>query len=177
MWVRVPNQNCSLSAATWPFLWKNCFIDRRSSHPAMTTPMANLAVWPGFARGEKKPKDKTMLNDKWLMTNGGAFVAGATPDFMVTESTIKSEANLASQMWLKHPAYKITLASLQKGADANNDGVIDHDEFKGLLASSGYTGSSADALFASIDSDGDGKLTEAEIKMLSQGSSTLQSAG
>ena len=80
-------------------------------------------------------------------------------------------------MWLKHPAYKMTLASTQKGVDANNDGLIDKDEFKDLLAASGYKGAAAAALFASIDKDGDGTLTEAEIKLLSQGSSTLQSSG
>ena len=45
-----------------------------------------------------------------------------------------------------------------------------------LLANAGYKGSAA-AIFAQIDADGDGQLTEAEIKLLSQGSATLQSAG
>ena len=39
----------------------------------------------------------------------------------------------------------------------------------------GYRGDQSAALFAQIDADGDGKLTEAEIKVLSQGKATLQS--
>ena len=54
-------------------------------------------------------------------------------------------------------------------------GLIDRDEFKALLDVAGYRGDQSAALFAQIDADGDGKLTEAEIKVLSQGKATLQS--
>lgn len=45
----------------------------------------------------------------------------------------------------------------------------DREEFKKLLEASGYTGTEANALFAKIDKDGSGGLTQAEIKFLSQG--------
>ena len=148
----------------------------------MTTPMSSLAIWPGFRTAQQKDASKKqatpgMGNDRWLMTNGGAFIEGVTPDFKVTEQTAAADAQLAANMWLKHPAYKMTLVSTQAGADADNDGLIDKEEFKALLSAAGYKGGSAQALFAQIDADGDGKLTDAEIKLLSQGSSTLQSSG
>ena len=127
-------------------------------------------MWPGFARSPKA-KDSTnalLTNHKWLSS-------GTTPDFVVTPEMIEADAHLTSQMWVKHPAYKVSLPTLQKEADANDDGVIDADEFKAMLQSSGYKSVSAAALFSSIDADGDGKLTEAEIKMLHQGGATLTS--
>ena len=42
-----------------------------------------------------------------------------------------------------------------------------------LLKESGYGGSAYAQLFARIDADGDGKLTEAEIKLLSQGKAEM----
>jgi hypothetical protein len=149
----------------------------------MTTPLSSLAIWPGFAKDTKpvRPLDRsaalTGSNDKWLTTNGGAFVEGATPDFVVSGETVQADAALAAKMWLKHPSYKMTLAATQQGVDVNNDGLIDKDEFKELLAASGYRGAAAAELFRQMDKDGDGTLTEAEIKLLSQGSATLQSSG
>ena len=89
----------------------------------------------------------------------------------------QADAALAAKMWRKHPSYKMTLAATQQGVDVNNDGLIDKDEFKELLAASGYRGAAAAELFRQMDKDGDGTLTEAEIKLLSQGSATLQSSG
>ena len=143
----------------------------------MTTPMSSLAVWPGFATKKKDTQTRKSWgdNDKWLTTNGGVFVNGVTPDFQISEEVVAADAKVYSQMWLKHPAYKVTLASSQKDADKDGDGMIDQNEFDTLMASSGFTGSNTAALFASIDADGDGVLTAAEIKKLSQGSDTLGS--
>ena len=91
----------------------------------------------------------------------------------MTPASVQKEANTTANMWLRHPAYKMTLAALQKGADADGDGLIDAEEFKTLLKDSGYGGAAYASLFARIDADGDGKLTEAEIKLLSQGATTL----
>ena len=140
--------------------------------------MANLAIWPGFARAKKgnsTTQNALSANDKWLMTNGGAFVPGATPDFKVTRETTEADAQLFAQMWLKHPAYRMMLPSTHKAADTDGDGQISAEEFKTMLSDSGYTGASAASIFQQIDKDGDGQLTEAEIKMLSQGSDTLVS--
>ena len=130
-------------------------------------------VWPGFARksapnNNLRAGDETTGNEKWLS-------GGPIPDFEVTAETINDEARLAAKLWIRHPAYKMTLASSQKGADADGDGVIDQQEFRDLLAQSGYKGTNVNNIFAEIDADGDGKLTEAEIKLLSQGKATLQS--
>jgi len=136
----------------------------------MSSPHAT--VWPGFVkRATTDDGSRTraaMSNDKWLRGEAG-------PAFEVTPATSASDGKGVAQVWMRHPAYKMTLASSQRGADANDDGVIDHDEFRSLLSSSGYTGSKAAELFAKIDADGDGKLTEAEIKQLSQGQATLKS--
>lgn len=152
----------------------------------MSSSFGNMAIWPGFRKNGMPEKNVGPLgrgaaltgqNDKWLLTNGGAFVEGATPDFVVDNAMVEKDAAITAQMWLQHPAYKMTLAATQKGVDANNDGLIDKNEFKDLLAASGYKGAAAADLFAQIDKDGDGTLTEAEIKLLSQGSVTLKSAG
>ena len=109
-----------------------------------------------------------MSNHHFLSTN--SFL-----DIKVTQATAEEDARCAKNMWLRHPANKMTLAAVQKDVDANNDGLIDQDEFRSLLGVAGYTGGNADALFSQIDADGDGKLTEAEIKILSQGKDTLAS--
>ena len=54
-------------------------------------------------------------------------------------------------------------------ADADGGGTIDTTEFATLLARAGggaTSSSDAAALFAAIDADGDGELTEDEIKQL-----------
>ena len=147
----------------------------------MTSSWSSLAVWPGFARAKKDHgqfmERVSWTNDKWLRgTSGGKFVDGATPDFKATKESTASDAALAAKQWLGHPAYKMTLASTQKSVDLDNDGLIDRQEFRALMEASGYRGARADELFQKID-DGDGKLTRAELKKLSQGSSTLQSKG
>ena len=134
--------------------------------------ISSTRVWPGFAKDTRDTKENrtqaAMSNHKFLTTN-------QQPDFKVTRADVEADAHVTSQMWLKHPAYKMTLASVQQGADADNDGLINAQEFRDLLDASGYTGAGAAALFSQIDADGDGQLTEAEIKMLSQGKATLTS--
>ena len=131
----------------------------------------NSGVWPGFRKVVKSNEDQKlagMSNDKWLR-------GGEPPDFVVTPEVVAHHAAVTASMWIKHPAYKMTLASVQQGVDANNDGLIDTEEFKALLEAAGYKGGGAAALFAQIDADGDGTLTEAEIKLLSQDQATLTS--
>eukprot|EP00325_Prymnesiales_sp_UTEX-LB-985_P028017 CAMPEP_0174728578 /NCGR_PEP_ID=MMETSP1094-20130205/51969_1 /TAXON_ID=156173 /ORGANISM="Chrysochromulina brevifilum, Strain UTEX LB 985" /LENGTH=115 /DNA_ID=CAMNT_0015930529 /DNA_START=25 /DNA_END=372 /DNA_ORIENTATION=+ len=107
-----------------------------------------------------------MVNDPWLSTR-------TFPDFKVTASTISTDAKIAAGMWLNHPAYTMTLSASRQAADTNQDGMIDRQEFRSLMQNSGYKGSSADVIFQSIDKDGDGKLTESEIRYLSQGQRML----
>jgi hypothetical protein len=55
-------------------------------------------------------------------------------------------------------------------ADSDGGGTIDKSEFGALLAASGGLGKEADvnSLFAEMDKDGDGELTEEEIKALKE---------
>lgn len=135
-------------------------------------PMASsVRVWPGFAT---KKKDNFLPGFGPITHTAGGKSDGYL-DFTATKEKIEADAKLTADMWIRAPPNKMTLASVQTGVDANNDGLIDTDEFKQLLQASGYKGGNADAIFAQIDADGDGTLTEAEIKLLSQGSSTLKS--
>ena len=86
----------------------------------------------------------------------------------VTDDTIVDNASSTAAAWMKHPANKMQLPSLQKHHDTDGDGLIDKDEFKTLLADAGAAGADASALFNAMDVDGDGVLTEAEIKALGQ---------
>ena len=126
--------------------------------------VAAMAVWPGYATAKKQTTDLNagMSNHKWLVSN-------TTPNFKVTYAATVADASTAANMWLKHPAYKMTLASTLSTADANQDGQIDRREFASLLSTAGYKGSSAETLFAQLDKDGDGSLTAGELKFLSQG--------
>ena len=142
----------------------------------MTTPMSSLAVWPGFATKKKDTQTRKSWgdNDKWLTTNGGVFVNGVTPDFQISEEVVAADAKVYSQMWLKHPAYKVTLASSQKDADKDGDGMIDQNEFDTLMASSGFTGSNTAALFASIDADGGKPLVLSSSMAIVRAASTRE---
>ena len=134
--------------------------------------MPGYSTFPAFALAAERDRVASKINGNLsLRTNDSEsfLVSGQPASFKVTKETADSDAQLAAQMWLKHPAYKMTLASSRKDADVNNDGLIDQQEFRDLLQSTGYHGGNSDALFAKIDADGDGKLTEAEIKFLSQG--------
>ena len=78
--------------------------------------MASRTVWPGFVKVKKidHRMSVAMANDKWL-------TGGPLPDFERTNATTEKEAQVAADMWLRHPAYKMTLAAVQQGVDANND--------------------------------------------------------
>ena len=84
-----------------------------------------------------------------------------------TDNAIAEEATSVAQAWLSHPANKMQLPSLQKMHDVDGDGLTNRDEFKELLKAVGQGGDS-DLLFSQMDADGDGVLTEAEIKALGQ---------
>ena len=73
-------------------------------------------MWPGFVKVKKidHRMSVAMANDKWL-------TGGPLPDFERTNATTEKEAQVAADMWLRHPAYKMTLAAVQQGVDANND--------------------------------------------------------
>jgi len=95
--------------------------------------------------------------------------ARATAPFeSVTNATIARAATGTAAAWLAHPSNKMQLPSLHKEHDADGDGVVSSDEFTSLLKAAGSS-SNANALFAAMDVDGDGFLTEAEIKALGQG--------
>ena len=81
--------------------------------------------------------------------------------------TLVADATSTAAAWLKHPANKMQLPSIQKEYDADGDGVTNKSEFQVLLKA---VGSNADAsiLFDAMDADGDGFLSEAEIKALGQ---------
>ena len=68
---------------------------------------------------------------------------------------------------MRNPANKMQLPSIQNECDADGDGLTDKAEFEEMLRAAG---SNADSklLFAQMDKDGDGVLTEAEIKALGQ---------
>ena len=59
-------------------------------------------------------------------------------------------------------------AALLRQSDIDGDGKTSKEEFRMLLKAAG-SGSNADILFDQMDADGDGILTEAEIKALGQG--------
>lgn len=146
---------------------------------ALTIGMAEfqaLRLWPGYVTTPKKPAHvlhASMSNHKWLVSGvGGHHSAIDTlPDFKVTPSTAASDARVTAGSWVRHPSYKITLLGTQKMVDANNDGLIDRNEFTSLLRSSGYMGDNMNALWATLDKDNSGHITAGELKLLSQGKS------
>ena len=99
----------------------------------------------------------------WLTT-------GETPSFKVTPDSIKSDADQTAKMWMSHPAYRMTLTSMQKQFDTDGDG-IERDEFAEMLKAAGSK-ASAEALFASLDADGDGvrQLVSSLVSLLSMSS-------
>ena len=127
-----------------------------------------MSTWPGFNR--KKTTNYLPGFGPITSRNTAEIV-----DFELTSDVVQADAEQTAKIWMRATQNKMTLSSVRKGADANNDGLIDASEFKALMAASGYKGSAQDRLFAQIDQDGDGVLTEAEIKLLSQGSATLKS--
>lgn len=82
---------------------------------------------------------------------------------------------LAYKSWLHSTTSNNTLVKMQKKenfelADADGGGTIDKSEFGALLAAAGEEGDTSDmmALFAEMDKDGDGELTQDEIKALQE---------
>ena len=71
----------------------------------------------------------------------------------------------AARLWKSSPHNNMTLASSIAGADANDDGEIDREEFAILAAMNGGI-NKAEALFRQLDKDGDGKLTRQELENL-----------
>ena len=83
-----------------------------------------------------------------------------------TELAVEEAGGIA-KAWLKHPANKLQLPSLQKEHDTDGDGVTNREEFAHLLKAAGAS-ANADILFTAMDTDGDGVLTAEEIKALGQ---------
>ena len=154
-----------------------CAHTRRSFRPVSSEARAAMynamRVWPGYNRSPAKSNFLPGFGPITITPEDAE--ANANADFAVTAEQIEADALIVANMWKRAPANKMTLSAVQDGVDANNDGLIDADEFKALLAAGGYKGGGAAGIFAAIDADGDGVLTEAEIKKLSQGSATLQS--
>lgn len=136
-----------------------------------------MSTFPAFALAKQRDTYARSVNGLASESTKSWLDTGVLPSFQVTSDSVEADAKLAAKMWINAPVNKMTLASVQKGIDSNADGLIDQDEFKALLAAAGYKGGAANAIFAQMDADGDGTLTEAEIKVLSQGKDTLASSG
>ena len=82
----------------------------------------------------------------------------------------------AHQSYMAQQLSSYTVHNMQRkeniaAADADGGGTIDRSEFAALLAAAGGNETNADdaaALFASADVDGDGELTEEEIKAIAE---------
>ena len=72
----------------------------------------------------------------------------------------------AAALWKSNAANNMTLPTHMAAADADGDGTIDYAEFKELLANSGGATADMAALYAKLDKDGDGELTQQEIAAL-----------
>ena len=115
----------------------------------------------------KKPvrlPDPTTHDEAWVQKSS-PWMMKSNP--WVTEDTVDGLANDTASAWLKHPANKLQLPSLQKAHDLDGDGVTNEEEFKSMLKAAGANVDST-VLFAAMDVDGDGVLTDAEIKALGQ---------
>ena len=113
---------------------------------------AGFAKTKGLAAGGPGDIRNTMSMDRpWAGTQ-------EMLDFKISREMVEKDAKINANMWLRHPAYKMTLASAREGADADGDGLIDREEFKALLQASGYTGGAIQKIFATIDADGDGQV-------------------
>ena len=92
------------------------------------------------------------------------------------EEWVKSEAARtarAHQSYLANNLSSNTVTQMARKenlalADADGGGTIDRKEFETLLAASSGNVDDVQALFAAADVDGDGELTEDEIKALAQ---------
>ena len=62
------------------------------------------------------------------------------------------------------PAYSSRIADLFSQADTNGDGVISQQDLANAVTSNGGTTQQADALFAALDTAGNGNLTESEFQ-------------
>ena len=94
------------------------------------------------------------------------------PPFVEGATNTPDMAARAAQMWLSNPLNKFSLPSVNKTVDADGDGLLDKDEFAGLFDLDGdgvidaNEAAKARALFAMVDKDGDGQLTEEELKQV-----------
>ena len=94
------------------------------------------------------------------------------PPFVEGATSTEDMASRAAQMWLSNPLNKFSLPSVNKAVDADGDGLLDKDEFAGLFDLDGdgvvdaNEAAKARALFAMVDKDGDGQLTEEELKQV-----------
>ena len=115
-------------------------------------PSSGLAFWSDdFLAGTRRAKLPAIAD-----TN--------TVPFLASPNVVSQDASKTAALWLANPANKMQLPSMQQAFDVDGGG-ISMDEWRGLLKAAGSS-ASAEALFAQMDKDGDGQLTEAEIKTL-----------
>ena len=105
----------------------------------------------------EEPLSNNPSRDQWVL-NQGARTAQQFLDSSVNHMRSGTVAKMTDKKFIA-------------GADADGGGTIDRSEFDGLMQSAGAENSEdAFALFNMMDKDGDGFLSEDEIKALGQDS-------
>ena len=141
-----------------------------TSHTGMSNAIrTHMVVCEDVPPDHGPPKPKT-TEENWFQKSLAPTPHVWTTGPAVVGSPTKDEADYVAKAWLSHPANKLQLTSLQAQFDTDGDGKTSKEEFRMLLKAAG-SGSNADILFDQMDADGDGILTEAEIKALGQGRS------
>ena len=134
----------------------------RSRRPRRTLllPMADTQ-WPSVAM------DQTHISD---------IPAFAGPAFMEGSCSTEESAKRAALMWKSVPTNMLQLPDHVRKADGDGDGLINKDEFKELMrqTTKNLGEKEMKRLFAQIDADGDGELTMAELKKLSDPSEKVK---